>query len=77
MDSLKKIIKILITVLIIVVVIKFFIYALPFIIVLLFGYLVYLKVKQNNVEETIKSKKKINKNNKVFEGEVVNERLEK
>ena len=43
-DSLKKVIKILLTILIIVMAVKFFIYALPFIIVLLLGYLVYKKV---------------------------------
>ena len=75
-DDLKKIINILITILIIVISIKFFIYALPFIIVLLLGYLIYKKVKQNNTQETVGKTKKINKKNNVFEGEVVKERVD-
>ena len=75
-DSLKKIIKILITILIVVFVVRFFIYALPFIIVLLLGYLVYKKVKENNTQETVEKNKKINKKGKVLEGEVVKEKVD-
>ena len=76
MNELKKIIKILITILIIVVVIKFFIYALPFIIVLLLGYLVYKKVKENNAQETVEKTTKVNKKGKILEGKVVKERVD-
>lgn len=76
MDSLKKVIKILIGILVIVIAIKFFIYALPFIIVLLLGYLIYMKVKENNNQETVNNTRSTNKKSKVIEGEVVKENIE-
>lgn len=76
MDILKKVIKILITILVIVFAIKFFIYALPFIIVLLLGYLIYMKVKENNNQETVNNTRSTNEKSKVLEGEVVKERVD-
>ena len=75
-ENIKKIIKILLTILIIVVAVKFFIYALPFIIILLLGYLVYKKVKENNPQETVEKTKKVSKKGKVLEGEVIKERVD-
>lgn len=74
-ENIKKIIKILLTIFIVIIAIKFFIYALPFILVLLIGYLVYKKVMENNKKDT-SVKKKINKKDKVIEGEVVKESVD-
>jgi len=76
MNELKKIIKFLLAMLIVIIAVKFFIYALPFIIVLILGYLIYKKVKENNKQETVGKTKKINKKNNVLEGEVVKERVD-
>ena len=73
--NIKSIIKLLLTILIIIVAVKFFIYALPFIIVLLLGYLVYKKVKENNGVDITKTTKN-SKKGKVLEGEVVKERVD-
>ena len=75
-ENIKKVIKILLTILIIVMAVKFFIYALPFIIILLLVFLVYKKVKENGKEETVVKTKKINKKGKVLEGEVIKERVD-
>ena len=78
-DSLKKIIKFLLTILIVILMIRFFIYILPFILIFLLGYLVYKKVKGNNVNDKNDHKIRkniINKKTTIIEGEIVKERID-
>lgn len=73
--DLKKIFKILLTIFLLVIGIKFFIYLLPFLLVVILVYMIYVRVKYENVEKTYKKEttKKVNRK-RTIEAEVVREK---
>lgn len=78
-QDLKKIFKILLTVFLIIIAVKFFIYLLPFILIGILAYLVYIRVKERNEGQNNYATKKTKSNRKkmVGEAEIVREKIEK
>jgi len=76
-EEIKKIFKILLMIFLVIIAIKFFIYALPFILVGILAYLVYIKVKGTKEGNNNYSKKNVSKSKLVGEAKIVKERVEK
>ena len=80
-ENLKRIIKILLTIFLFVIGIKFFIYLLPFIIVGILVFWLYIKIKEkkyvNNYDynKASKAKTKVFEAKRTIEGEIVNEKI--
>ena len=77
-EDLKKIFKILLMVFLIIVAVKFFIYLLPFILIGILAYLVYMRVKEKNEGQNNYAKKPTsNKKKMVGEAEIIKEKVDK
>lgn len=73
-NNLKQVIKILLAIFLIILAIKFFIFILPIIIILLLGYLIYQKFKRGNND--ISKKEKDSNQGKIIEGTIVKEKVD-